>query len=706
MSNISKNMYREEKRYVMNIAQQNADLIDADFNSANKSAFDQLRRIQEVQGNGSPNNGFLVIGVDDNNTFMLKGGGGTNESAGKLFNKGFAVRLTGDIMYSGGSPSNPLLGGIRDFKPSLVNELFSEDQFSIYPEVTSVFFDSGGNQTVISDITASYTNDELLGRSIQVSLDATIQTFVIISNTSTQIRINGDQTSSFESGKKYRITLTTPVANRTDGVYLNIWLQEISASKDGELYHVTEVGVLEAQTRWRTEQFLHIVENDTNIFSNYQDANGNFHYVVKIADINRINGNPQITEPMVTDLRRNLKPNDQIGFPTILQARALPDDAGGASNYVSVEPGWYSDSINRVFVSLPSRTFSPIFAPIVTVGNVRYDLLSLDRTGTLVIDQGTEVALPGNPYAVQFDPDKCSIAVIRITEDSNVIILENDITDYRDILLSLSSSTIDHQVTTNKQGDSPYYHISQLKYDALVDHGGFAIGASNHVANVDWVNSLLTGGQAVPTGALLWHTGQNAPAGYHILDGSPYSINLYENLYDEIGSLYGLDDSITITFDSGTHVLQANAHGLSNGDMFELTTTGSLPGLLAIETKYYVVNANVNDFQISNTSGGSAIAFSGNGTGTHYVWTKFRVAPVNGLFVRAIDLGSGYDTGRSFGSFQSAYMPSHRHQMELHGPIETGSSGVHDGPDYTKYVSSTSSSNRPVNIALLPIVKY
>ncbi|MBU1235128.1 MAG: phage tail protein, partial [Proteobacteria bacterium] len=589
MAEISRNMHKEEKRYLMPIAQINADLVDADVNDGYFMFFNQARRIQEVQGNGSPNNGFLVVGVDDNNTFMIKGGGGTNDTAGKMFNKGLSARLTGDIMYLGGSPTNPTLGGLKSFNPSTINALFLEDQFSIYPKVTSFSFDSGGNQTVIVDASANYTSDELVGRSIQVGLAGTLSTFAIVSNTATQIRLNGNQTGFFTLDDFYRITLTTPTANRNDGVYLNYWLKEISAAEDNELYHVLDVGVLEGQRRYKLIQTIHVVENDSNLFTDYQDSGAVYHYIFKIAEIHRLLGNPQITDSMVVDLRPRLKPNDQIGFPTLLQARAVVDDAGGPTNYVTVEPGWYADSINLVFVALGNRTTSPIFDPITTIGNVRYDLLSLDRNGTLVITQGNEIALPGNPYTTQFIPDMCSIAVIRITEDANVQISHDDITDYRDILLSLSSNSIDHQNTTNKQGDSPYYHISQDKYNALVDHGGFAIGATNHVANVDWVNSLLTGGQAVPTGGFLWFAAIYPPTGYHICDNSPYFINFYEALYDVIGSVYGLDDETTITFDSGSHILNAAGHTLANGDILELTTTGTLPTGLAISTKYFVV---------------------------------------------------------------------------------------------------------------------
>ena len=77
--------------------------------------------------------------------------------------------------------------------------------------------------------------------------------------------------------------------------------------------------------------------------------------------------------------------------------------------------------------------------------------------------------------------------------------------------------------------------------------------------------------------------------------------------------------SKTVTATNATNLLTANGHGLSNNDRVILTTSASdLPNGLT-ETAYYVVSSTTNTFQVAATSGGAAITFSDNGTGTHTV---------------------------------------------------------------------------------------
>jgi hypothetical protein len=54
-------------------------------------------------------------------------------------------------------------------------------------------------------------------------------------------------------------------------------------------------------------------------------------------------------------------------------------------------------------------------------------------------------------------------------------------------------------------------------------------------------------------------------------------------------------------------------------DGTNLEATANLPTGLSIETVYHVVNKTTNDFEVSLTSGGSAVALTSNGSGTHSV---------------------------------------------------------------------------------------
>ena len=75
------------------------------------------------------------------------------------------------------------------------------------------------------------------------------------------------------------------------------------------------------------------------------------------------------------------------------------------------------------------------------------------------------------------------------------------------------------------------------------------------------------------------------------------------------------------SFDLSGDLINCTAHGFSNGDEVRFYDAG-LPDYLPIDdsvvetSRYYVVNANTDDFQISNTSGGSVIDIDGVYQGT------------------------------------------------------------------------------------------
>ena len=80
-----------------------------------------------------------------------------------------------------------------------------------------------------------------------------------------------------------------------------------------------------------------------------------------------------------------------------------------------------------------------------------------------------------------------------------------------------------------------------------------------------------------------------------------------------------INTPVACTFDeaghaSGDDVVISAAHGLSNGDKIVLKAgAGALPTGVNDYTAYYVVDKNVNDFNVSLTLGGAVIAFTGDG---------------------------------------------------------------------------------------------
>lgn len=139
-------------------------------------------------------------------------------------------------------------------------------------------------------------------------------------------------------------------------------------------------------------------------------------------------------------------------------------------------------------------------------------------------------------------------------------------------------------------------------------------------------------GAAVPTGAVVPYTGDTAPSGYVLGDGSVYEIAAQPALAAVQKGRFGLGTEVTATFDNTTDVITAVAHGLANGTaMFLKNFGGALPTGLSPNTLYYVVNQTVNTFQLSATLGGAAINFTTNGTGTNTYSTAFKVSDLRGV---------------------------------------------------------------------------
>ena len=85
-------------------------------------------------------------------------------------------------------------------------------------------------------------------------------------------------------------------------------------------------------------------------------------------------------------------------------------------------------------------------------------------------------------------------------------------------------------------------------------------------------------------------------------------------------------ENFTVDSGASTTLLTSTAHGLENGDALTLTVTSevgdALPTGLSTTTRYYVINATANTFELSLTIGGSAVEFSDDGQGTFTYWLK------------------------------------------------------------------------------------
>jgi microcystin-dependent protein len=196
----------------------------------------------------------------------------------------------------------------------------------------------------------------------------------------------------------------------------------------------------------------------------------------------------------------------------------------------------------------------------------------------------------------------------------------------------------------------------------------------------------------MPTGALTQFAGATAPSGFLLCEGQSVSTTTYADLFGVIGYTYGgsgasflvpnLQNKVpvgqapaislgvaTVSIASPAVITDA-AHGLSDGQLVFLTTTGALPTGIVASTRYYVRNATVNTFNISATQTGAVVNTSGTQSGTHTLFS-------------ADFADRGFTSGSVTHTLTEAQMPSHTHTGT------TSSNGSHD--HYVNNIRTTGS---------------
>ena len=80
-----------------------------------------------------------------------------------------------------------------------------------------------------------------------------------------------------------------------------------------------------------------------------------------------------------------------------------------------------------------------------------------------------------------------------------------------------------------------------------------------------------------------------------------------------------VQETDTFTADAGTEFITCATYNPFNGLKVRLTTTGTLPAGLALNTDYYTVASTGLTAQLSTTKGGSEVDITDAGTGTHTI---------------------------------------------------------------------------------------
>ena len=91
--------------------------------------------------------------------------------------------------------------------------------------------------------------------------------------------------------------------------------------------------------------------------------------------------------------------------------------------------------------------------------------------------------------------------------------------------------------------------------------------------------------------------------------------------------------NVTVAYtavDLANNLINANAHGLVNGQRVLFSSTGTAPGGLTLLNYYFIVGVAANTFQLSLTQGGAAIdLITQQGTGNHTFGEGYRVYKSN-----------------------------------------------------------------------------
>jgi len=176
-----------------------------------------------------------------------------------------------------------------------------------------------------------------------------------------------------------------------------------------------------------------------------------------------------------------------------------------------------------------------------------------------------------------------------------------------------------------------------LEYKTVTAGDGISISHST--------NTITLSATAVaPTGAMLPYAGTSAPTGWVLCDGTAYNATTFANLAVVLipsAGTWGRGTAIgAFTVDTGTDIITLSSHGLSDGYVIHVASTGTLPSGLSTNTVYYVRDSTSSTFRLSTSSGGSAIDITTAGSGTHSAYNEIQVPDARSRRIVGVGTGS------------------------------------------------------------------
>lgn len=261
--------------------------------------------------------------------------------------------------------------------------------------------------------------------------------------------------------------------------------------------------------------------------------------------------------------------------------------------------------------------------------------------------------------------------------------------------------------------------ISKVFADYLVQQTGSSVlDDSNDSALLTIItNAFATG---LPIGAIVKCSTADVPTGFLKTNGAAVSRSTYANLFALLVTSQGFTtQTFTVTIASPA-VITKTAHGFVGGERLRLTTTGFLPTGLSTGVDYFVSYIDANTFNLqtmSNVLAGTLVNTSGSQGGVHSyqrsLWglgdgsTTFNVPDLRGAFDRALDDSRGLDPARTIASFQLDAFKAHTHTQTTVNNTAGFNGGGNYNFDQSGFTGSTGGTEtRPMNYALMPVIKY
>lgn len=281
-ADVSRDMFSKEKNYLFAIRQQAKVPMDADENDSRECLYWLIRDLGYFLGvDGFLGTGFKVIeySADPTNNFSVTLGYGYYEG----------IRL-----YAAQTASRNL---------KVTTSQSTKNMASVVSAIEA--------QT-LSDLRMNMTPHIHAGKTLLVfRKNGGLKSYTISDNDVTTITPQvGDDfvADGVTVGDYWMIVMTTPVADRTDLICLNIFKDQTDSNEDEALLHNLGGGY-EADQRWKLRAVVEVVEDAdpstplVDLPSSYVDFLGNTHYYVGLASVARTAGSASVLTANITDLR-------------------------------------------------------------------------------------------------------------------------------------------------------------------------------------------------------------------------------------------------------------------------------------------------------------------------------------------------------------------------------------------------------------------